>query len=442
VTFFDSGTSIGSGALNGSAQATFTTTTLSGGTHSITATYGGDNTFAGSSSSAVTQTVTPGSSSTAVTSSGNPTGFGATVTFTATVSAVAPASGTATGTVTFKDGTTTMGSAALSGGQATFSTSTLSIGSHSIAAVYGGDANFTGSTSAIFTQTISAGASTTTVTSSVNPTVFGQSVTFTAMVTGSGSGTPTGTVTFLEGIVTLGTGMLAGGKATLTKSNLAVANHSVTAAYSGDANFASSTSAIFIQTVNKANSSTALVSSLNPADSGTTVSFTATVSAVAPGTGVATGTVTFLDGIKSLANITLNSSGKAVFSTSSLTVGTHSMTAKYNGDTNFNTSTSNLVLQTINNGGLIASHPDQSALPVLVAGSTSTVLTTTPSFTMWEAAAIVARSARWQISSRPTSLDDSIRDEFFTLVGRGAERQLLGIRGVMKSMLDSHFRLS
>jgi hypothetical protein len=441
VTFFDSGTSIGSGALNGSAQATFTTTTLSGGTHSITATYGGDNTFAGSSSAAVTQTVTPGSSSTAVTSSGNPTGFGATVTFTATVSAVAPAAGTATGTVTFIDGAMTLGSAALSGGQATFSTSTLTIGNHSITAAYGGDTNFTGSTSAVFTQTISSGASTTTLASSVNPTVFGQSVTFTAMVTGSGSGTPTGTVTFLDGGASIGSVTLSGGKATLTKSNLTVANHSVTAAYSGDANFASSTSAIFIQTVNKANSSTALVSSLNPADSGTTVSFTATVTAVAPGAGVPTGTVTFLDGIKSLANITLNSSGKAVFSTSTLSIGTHSMTAKYNGDANFNTNTSNLVLQTINNGGLIASHPDQSALPAPVGGNTSTVLTASPAISKWQAAADVAQPALAQISSRPTSLDDSLRDEFFSLVGRGEEKRLLGIRGVMKNVIISVFRL-
>ena len=131
------------------------------------------------------------------------------MTFTATVSA---ASGTPTGTVTFKDGATTLGTGTLSGGVATFATSSLAIGGHTVTAVYGGDTNFTGSTSPGLTQTVNQGATTTSLGSSANPSVFGQSVTFTATVAAASpaSGTPTGTVTFKDGATTLGTGTLLG----------------------------------------------------------------------------------------------------------------------------------------------------------------------------------------------------------------------------------------
>jgi hypothetical protein len=76
------------------------------------------------------------------------------VTFTATVNALAPGAGTPSGTVTFKDGTTVLGTGALSSGQATFSTNALAVGSHSITAVYTADANFNGSTSAALVQKV------------------------------------------------------------------------------------------------------------------------------------------------------------------------------------------------------------------------------------------------------------------------------------------------
>jgi photosystem II stability/assembly factor-like uncharacterized protein len=91
-----------------------------------------------------------------VTASSNPSALGASVTFTAAVSAVAPATGTPTGSVTFYDGQTSLGSGTLIGGTASIGVSTLSAGSHSITAVYGGDANFAGSTSAALTQSVTA----------------------------------------------------------------------------------------------------------------------------------------------------------------------------------------------------------------------------------------------------------------------------------------------
>jgi len=182
----------------------------------------------------------------------SPSVYGQPVTFTATVSPVAPGGGTPTGSVEFMDGSTTLGSAALSSGVATFSTTSLSVATHSITAVYGGDGNFTTSTSSAVSQTVNQAITTTSLTSSVNPSVFGQSVTFTATVTayGPGSGTPTGTVTFMDGLTDIGTGMLdASGTATFATSSLTVGDHLITADYAGDSNYNGSSGSV-PQTVN------------------------------------------------------------------------------------------------------------------------------------------------------------------------------------------------
>src|SRR6266516_3324899 len=252
VTFLDGATTLGTGTLSGGI-ATFTTSALAVGSHSITASYGGDTNFNGSTSAVLTQTVNKANTTTGVVSSLNPSTFGQSVTFTATVAVVAPGAVSPSGTVTFLDGATTLGTGTLSGGTATFTTSTLAAGSHSITASYGGDGNFNTSTSAVLTQTVNKANTTTTVASSANPSVFGQSVTFTATVAvvSPGAGSPAGTVTFLDGATTLGTGTLSVGTATFTTSTLAVGSHSITASYGGDANFNTSTSALLTQTVNK-----------------------------------------------------------------------------------------------------------------------------------------------------------------------------------------------
>src|SRR5207248_2739606 len=226
----------------------------------------------------------------------------AAVTFTATVTS--SATGTPTGTVTFQDATTTLGTGTLSGGTATFTTSGLGTGTHSITGIYGGDANFTGSTSPILTQTIGKAASSTSVASTNRPSFVVAAVTFTATVTSSATSIPTGTVTFQDGAATLGTGMLSGGNATLATSALVGGVHSITAVYGGDASFASSTSPVLMQTVNKAASSTAVASSNNPSIIGTAVTLTATVTS--PVTGTPTGTATFQDGTSALGTGTLS----------------------------------------------------------------------------------------------------------------------------------------
>jgi outer membrane protein OmpA-like peptidoglycan-associated protein len=187
---------------------------------------------------------------------------------------------------------------------------------------------------------------TTSITSSTNPSVYGQSVTFTAAVTTSGSGMPTGTVTFKDGSTPIGTATLSGGVATFTTSGLAAGTHTITATYGGDDSFAGSTSTNTTQTVGQAVTTTSMTSSANPATPGQAVTFTATVTATPPGSGTPGGTVTFKDGATLLAFAPLIG-GVATFTTSSLGIGTHSITATFPGNRTFAASTSDAVSQPI-----------------------------------------------------------------------------------------------
>ena len=352
VTFSDGVTTLDTTSLS-SGQATFTTSSLTLGAHTITVAYGGDANFPASSGSLV-QTVNQAPTSTAISSSPNPAVAGQSVTFTATVSPVSPGGGTPSGSVTFMDGAATLGTAALNGsGQAMLMVPSLSPGSHAIAGQYSGDANFGSSSSAGsgggggFTQTVNPAMTNTTVISFANPSVFGQAVLLTASVSvvAPGSGTPGGTVVFMDGSATIGSATLSGGQASLSVPVFSVGSHSITAVYGGNSNFTGSTSAALSQNVNKASTNTTISSSLNPSILNQSVTFTANVSVVAPGSGTLTGSVTFKDGANALATVTLSASGTATFASSSLSVTSHSITATYGGDGNFNGSTGNLTQQ-------------------------------------------------------------------------------------------------
>ncbi len=193
------------------------------------------------------------------------------------------------------------------------------------------------------TTTVNKLNTTTTLNSSANPATYGNSVTFTATVTSS-AGTPSGTITFLGGSSTLGTGTLnASGQATFTTSALAVGTHSITAVYGGDTSFNASTSSAVSQTVNQASSTTNLSSSSNPSSLSQSVTFTATVPSGA------TGTVNFKDGATSITGCSAVSisGATATCATSALGTGSHTITASYSGDTNYAGSTSTALTQTV-----------------------------------------------------------------------------------------------
>ena len=266
VAFLDGSTTIVSGVALSAGMAMYQDASLTAGTHSLTAVYSGDANYSGSTSATLTQTVNSSSHSTTTTlvSSANPSAPGQAVTFTATVTTSGP--GTPSGVITWWDGTTELGNFALNGNSASLTTSSLSLGQHSITANYGGDSVFAPSTSAVWLQQVkgssgpgssAAGTTSTSLTSSPNPSTPGQAVTLTATVTSNSSGAPTGSVTFEDSSNTLGSAVLSGGQASLVISSLSAGGHSITAVYSGDANFSGSTSAVLSQTVTNGASSPA-----------------------------------------------------------------------------------------------------------------------------------------------------------------------------------------
>ena len=192
-------------------------------------------------------------------------------------------------------------------------------------------------------------ATTTSLTSTPNPSIVGQAVTLTATVTPAVADAlvPGGTVAFRDGATVIGTATLVNGRATLVTSALAVGTHSLTVAYSGDLEFSASTSATVTQTVNLASTTTSLTSTPNPSAVGQAVTLRATVSPVAPATGVPTGSVTFRDGATSLGVVALVN-GSASLTISTLAAGSHSLTAAYGGSPTFLASTSAAVTQTVN----------------------------------------------------------------------------------------------
>jgi hypothetical protein len=319
VTFKDGTTTLGSTAVSG-GTATLHTSALAVGAHSITASFSG-----GGVSAPLSQPVNRANTTTTLASNATPSTFGQAVTFTATVSAVAPGAGMPTGSVTFKDGATTLGTVALVGGHTSFTTSALSVANHVIVAIYGGSGSFNASAAGLHQIVFSK----VTLTGSPTPSLFGQAVTFTASLNPVPAG---GMVTFKDGATVLGSAAVSGGTATLHTSMLAVGAHSITAGFS-----AGGVSAPFTQTVNRAGTTTTLASSANPSAQGHAVTFTATVSAMAPGAGMPTGSVTFKDGATVLGTVALVG-GHASFSTSALGVANHVIVAIYGGSGSFNAS--------------------------------------------------------------------------------------------------------
>jgi len=294
---------------------------------------------------------------TTVTSSNNPSNFGDTVTFTATVSSIAVPSGS----VTFNDSSTVLGTASLNGsGVATFAISSLAIGNHTITAVYGGNANFTGSTGSLNTnpQVVNRARSTTALTSSANPLVFGQSTTFTATVAAValGVGTPTGTVQFKDGVANLGSPVTlsSGTAASPPITSLSPGTHSITAVYSGDTNFSPSTSPVLNQFIYGSGSTatTTTISNVTVANRTPgqelskvhlkqTITMTVTVSTAS---GIPSGNVALLDnGVPFGPNVSLPQTGSTqvvMFGPLQVGLGKHNIVATYFGDATFQQSSS------------------------------------------------------------------------------------------------------
>ncbi len=286
----------------------------------------------------------PAATRTTLTSSPNPSIPGQTVTFTAVVvsSAGAP-NGQA---VTFWHGTTVLGTGVLSGGSASFTTSTLNLGTTRVTAVYGGDyVHFLGSGSNTVEQVVVNYTTTTALSSSLNPSNYGQRGTLMATVTSAGPA-PTGTVTFRNGSAMFSRTLNASGVATLTTAKFPLGANTLTATYNGNTSYAKSVSAAITQTVRQAAISMVLTSNSNPSAFDTSVKFTAKLTSNG---GLPTGQpVTFSYNGATLGTANVDSIGVATFyTTTALPQGSDLVTAAYAGSVDYSAASAT-VTQVVN----------------------------------------------------------------------------------------------
>ena len=347
VTFTEDGVVQSPSTMTG-GTATFTIASLTG-PHTFQATYNGDTNFNISPASAVFHVSVPTATTISIASSAISAVFGQPV-ITATVT---PSSGTAKptgGTVTFVVNGTSFQVPLTSAnpGMAALPPADLPVGNNSVTASYSGDTsssdNFlpSGPTSP-FGQMVNKASTTTAIGSSSSTSVAGQPVTFTATVTGNFPSilSPTdGSVTFvIDGVTTVVPLSSANpGIATITQSFLAsTTTHTVSASYGGGASFLSSGPATVTQTVNKAATTVALSSSVNPSIIGNAVTFTAIVSGSTPSTGKPVdGSVTFvIDGASHTVALSSANPGLATFTITFTTAGPHIVTASYSGGTSY-----------------------------------------------------------------------------------------------------------
>ena len=330
VTFLNGSSSIGTGTLNSSGVATLAVTTLPVGANRITASYAGDSHYGAATSTAIAQTITQATPTVKLTASSSTPSFGAQVTLTATLTG-ATAGAKPTGTVTFLNGTTALGTGTVnSSGVAALVVSTLQVGKDSITASYGGDSNYGTATSVATAVTVGKASQTITFTPVPTSVTYGvASINLSATAT---SGLP---VTFSA----TGPATVSGSTLTITGAGTVV----VSANQAGNGNYSAAPAASQTIKVAKATPTDTLTASAATIASNASVTLTATLTggATAP-----TGTVTFLDGKATLGTGKL-SGGVATYSTTKLASGTHTITASFGGDTNYLTATSNPVTVTV-----------------------------------------------------------------------------------------------
>jgi hypothetical protein len=252
LNFMDGAALLASVTLNAGGTATFTTSSLSVGTHSLQASYPGNSGFGSSTSATVTQTVNPAATTTLVSGAPNPSYLGTAVTFTVTVTSTTGA--IPNGSVSFKLGSTVLGTVTLDGtGVAHFTTSALTTGNTTVTVVYNNTANFVTSTNTVM-QTVNQLPTSTSLVSSLNPSGRNNVTTFTATVLNQGSevgstfaGTPTGSVTFFDGTTVLATSPVGSAGQAAFSTKLKKGSHMLTAKYSGDTSFVTSTSPVLVQ---------------------------------------------------------------------------------------------------------------------------------------------------------------------------------------------------
>jgi large repetitive protein len=313
-----------------------------------------------------------------LTSSVNPSLVNQTTVFTLTISTTgtnAPG-----GMVSFFNGTTLIGTETVTSTSPTTGTASISdsfpaTGSYPIKAVYTSTTDTAGGT-ATLTQFVGY-TTTATLTSSVNPVDVNANTTLTATIKSS-TGTPTGIVTFKSNGITIGTGTLSGGVATLVTSFPLPGTYTLIAVYNGDANDQGATTNTVLETVlNVVNIS--LISSVNPVFLDNPTILTATLTTVAVGT-APTGTISFFDGSTPIGTGTI-ANGTVSVTASFVYAGTHTLTAVYSGDAADAPGTSPAYAQTVADFSLAVASGGSATGSAIAGGTVTYPLVVTPIIT-------------------------------------------------------------
>jgi hypothetical protein len=264
-----------------------------------------------------------------------------------------------------------------------YTPSAVGSGTHTISVTYSGDAsNAPASSSGAGNQalTVTQANTTTGVAADNNPAVVGQLVTYTATLTiPAGGVAATGTYAFTDNTVTIpgcGSAPIFGTTATCSTTYTAAGTHTIVATYSGDVNYITSNGSMS-ETIDKAATTTTLSSSAGSAVTGQAITLTAQVTATLPGTGTPTGTVTFSDGGTAIAACSaqpVDGTGMATCTTGLPTAGSHNLTATYNGDGGYASSTSAPVTVTVTKANTVTTVT--SSLPISMQGQAVTFTVT------------------------------------------------------------------
>jgi len=327
VALSDSSAVLSQQYLVSNGNTTFTLSALKAGNHTLIASYTGDTEYTRAEISSVV-TIYDGTT-TSISASPNPGVYGQSVQLSAQVLPADAGAGTPSGSVQFFVDNASVGSANTgASGNASLSVNTLSPGAHTVYATFTGAAGWDPSTSASISEQINEGTATS-VMVQPTPSMVTQLVTITATVSAadSGAGTPSGSVAFADNGANLGSANVdSSGHATITTSALGFGNRTITASFIGASGWANSNGQIV--TVVRDSTTTTVTSSQNPGLSGQPLTFTAAVVST-HGVGTPTGIVSFTDNGSFLANVPLDGTGHAAFTTSTLSLGNHSIGAAY-----------------------------------------------------------------------------------------------------------------
>lgn len=347
VDFKDGTTVLASSPLNALGVATYMNSTLTAGTHTVTAAYQGDSDYAPSTSTQIiTETISQTATATTLFTSATSSISGRPITLKANVAATGGS--VPTGTVDFMNGNILLGTRTLSNGIASFIISDLGVGTDSVTAIYSGDSNDITSKSLSIVITVLQAPTTTIVSSSQSPLPTLAQVVISATVSNGGTQSPTGLVTFSEDSASIGVGTLnASGVATISIPSLTAGSHTFVASYAGDSLDIPSASAPFTELVQQRTTTDVLTTSATSLTGGQQLTLISVVrpTGASPSTGP-TGNVTFMSGSTTLATTSVDATGVATVTV--LLSGTSAtISSSYAGDANYSTSSSSPTRVTI-----------------------------------------------------------------------------------------------